>query len=205
MSSRVVDIPSPLPVSDGGTPKGFTSLVLPRAAPPIYPSSKRNSLSFFASSSSVDITRSGLAQTTMSTVSLTKDASVASFGGILTRKFSLSSNKSSSSDSTPAYLRASLPLPLSLTSTLPPPSKVGSSHVLVQVHAVGLDELDDAIVKEKVSKSDSFGFIPGRSFAGRVIETGYEVTTVVKSDWVVGLLDARKVSFPVIFCPWFTN
>lgn len=38
------------------------------------------------------------------------------------------------------------------------------------------------------------GFIPGRSFAGRVIECGWEVCEedVKKGDWVVGLLDIKK-------------
>jgi len=39
------------------------------------------------------------------------------------------------------------------------------------------------------------GYIPGRSFAGRVLECGWGVEDdiVKKGDWVVGLLDVRKV------------
>lgn len=59
---------------------------------------------------------------------------------------------------------------------------------------MGLDGLDDAIVGEKASRRDCYGFVPGRSFVGRVVEVGFEVTDVVKSDWVMGLLNVRKVS-----------
>ena len=40
------------------------------------------------------------------------------------------------------------------------------------------------------------GYIPGRSFVGRVLECGWEVREQVvrKGEWVVGLLDVRKVS-----------
>ncbi len=41
------------------------------------------------------------------------------------------------------------------------------------------------------------GFVPGRSFVGRVLESGWEVKEEVakKGDWVIGLLDVRKVRF----------
>jgi hypothetical protein len=40
------------------------------------------------------------------------------------------------------------------------------------------------------------GYIPGRSFVGRVLESGWDVTDeeVKKGEWVVGLLDIKKVS-----------
>ena len=40
------------------------------------------------------------------------------------------------------------------------------------------------------------GYIPGRSFVGRVLDCGWEVRDEVarKGDWVVGLLDVRRVS-----------
>jgi hypothetical protein len=39
------------------------------------------------------------------------------------------------------------------------------------------------------------GYIPGRSFVGRVLECGWDVRDEVvrKGEWVVGLLDVRKV------------
>lgn len=40
------------------------------------------------------------------------------------------------------------------------------------------------------------GYIPGRGFVGRVLECGWDVgeEVVRKGEWVVGLLDVRKVS-----------
>ena len=40
------------------------------------------------------------------------------------------------------------------------------------------------------------GYIPGRSFVGRVLECGWDVRdeVVKKGEWVVGLLDVRKVN-----------
>ena len=58
---------------------------------------------------------------------------------------------------------------------------------------MGVDGLDDLIVSEKVSRTDCYGFVPGRSFVGRAVECGYEVSSISKSDWVMGLLDVRKV------------
>lgn len=58
---------------------------------------------------------------------------------------------------------------------------------------VALDGLDALLVKEKANKSGGFGFVPGRSFAGRAIECGFEVRNVHKGDWVFGLLDLTKV------------
>lgn len=201
-SPRTVELPVPLPVSDGGAPSGFTSLVLPRAA--YTPtSSKRYSAVFGGGGDTVDITRSGLSQTTMSTISIIKNAASASFGS-RPRLLSLSSFMTSpreKHDARPMDFPASKsvtmlsePLPLAFTSHTPPPSKVTSQQVLIQVYAVGLDHLDDLIVNEKVARNEnSYGFVPGRSFVGRVVECGYEVNYISKSDWVMGLLDVRKV------------
>lgn len=45
-------------------------------------------------------------------------------------------------------------------------------------------------------KEPEVGFVPGRSFVGRVLECGWEVRDefIRKGEWVVGLLDMRKVS-----------
>lgn len=199
-SSKIVDIPTPLPVSDGGSPSGFTSLVLPRAA--YTPSSNRRYSVLFGNDEKVDLTRSGMAQTTMSTISITKNAATAALGSrprfLSLSSFTIHMTGSSSSlkvtSATPAHLLASLPPPVSLTSHTPPPSKVNSHQVLVQVYAVGIDNLDDLIVSEKAARSDSYGFVPGRSFVGRAVECGFEVNKISKSDWVMGILDVRKVS-----------
>ncbi|KAJ7179595.1 hypothetical protein C8R46DRAFT_1325263 [Mycena filopes] len=102
------------------------------------------------------------------------------------------------------------------------PPSVPKAGVLVQVWAVGLDVVDlrllgsfGRFVGRTISrrtasdvgsisdKSDKdspshaapqVGFIPGRSFVGRVLECGWEVRDEVvrRGEWVVGLLDIRK-------------
>ncbi|KAF7313421.1 hypothetical protein HMN09_00498000 [Mycena chlorophos] len=48
--------------------------------------------------------------------------------------------------------------------------------------------------KEAVQAPAQVGFVPGRSFVGRVMECGWEVRdeTARRGEWVVGLLDIRK-------------
>ena len=66
----------------------------------------------------------------------------------------------------------------------------------MQVYAVAVDGLDDRIITERSARKDCYGFVPGRAFVGRAVEVGFEVNNVIKGDWVVGLLDVRKV------CSW---
>jgi hypothetical protein len=49
-------------------------------------------------------------------------------------------------------------------------------------------------------KAAEVGYIPGRSFVGRVVEVGFELGDEVlrRGEWVVGLLDVRKVRFFVL-------
>ena len=49
------------------------------------------------------------------------------------------------------------------------------------------------------------GYIPGRSFVGRVLECGWDVKDEVvrKGEWVVGLLDVKKVSMLLFSCSLF--
>ena len=49
---------------------------------------------------------------------------------------------------------------------------------------------------QKATHRADVGYIPGRSFVGRVLECGWEVKDeeVRKGEWVVGLLDIKKVS-----------
>ncbi|EED84416.1 predicted protein [Postia placenta Mad-698-R] len=101
---------------------------------------------------------------------------------------------------TPAHLRGALPLPVVFTAHVPPPAFVPGSHVLVQVFAVGVDALDSLVVQEQAERRGGAGagkrrgFVPGRSFVGRAVECGFEVSRDVcrKGDWVLGLLDVRK-------------
>jgi hypothetical protein len=197
-SSRTVTLPTPLPVLDvsQNVSSGYTSLVLPRAA--YTPSKKPEVLT-----DKVDLTRSGLAQTTMSSVSISKGA--AEQGSMLftrKRRISLPSGfkPSTTSSPTPSHLLSNAPTPLSFTSRTPPPSKLTSSSILVQVTTVALDSLDALIVEEKATKNEGFGFVPGRSFVGRVIECGFEVKHVVKGDWVFGLLELSKVRCVLYYC-----
>ncbi len=201
-ASLTVDLPVPLPVSDGGTPEGFTSLVLPRAA---YNTrhTRRYSALLSGAGDSFGAPRLGITQTTMSTISITKNAAGSPYGN-RPRFLSLSSFSLSSSEkqnglklNASSHHLSDFPPPLSFTSHTPPPSKVGSHQVLVKVYAVGLDHLDGLIVNDKVARSDCYGFVPGRSFVGRAVECGYGVNTVTRGDLVMGLLDVRKVCWKV--------
>ena len=129
-----------------------------------------------------------------------------SFSFSLGKTFTLGRKKRESA--TPVHLQGSLPLPVAFTAHVAPPSYVPESHVLVQVHAVGLETLDSLIVFDKSGMSGSgggsggkgvgggkAGFIPGRSFVGKVVECGWAVREEVckRGEWVVGLLDVKKV------------
>jgi hypothetical protein len=200
----------PAPPSRGTTP--YSSLTLARASalPPshaIYSSSARSS-SIIATgttmldklkiedSGKVDLTRSGMASTTMATIEVVKGGAMQTIRSGLGRSFSWGGNKSKkpdrSSSPTPPHLLNNMPSPLGFCSRLPPPSYVPSTHVLVQVWAVGLDGRDEFVIRKEKT-----GFIPGRSFVGRVIETGWEVSDdiVKKGEWAVGLIDIKKVFF----------
>jgi len=107
--------------------------------------------------------------------------------------------------------------PLGFTAYRKPPIYVGGSSVLVQVWAVGLDGVDARLVGVHPSKQSSpgipygvqeeksvgkdkkchvpLGYIPGRSFIGRVLEVGWEVDehTVKKGEWVIGLSSVQTV------------
>ena len=73
----------------------------------------------------------------------------------------------------------------------PPPLSASAS-----THAPSFTLADPPREKEKEAKMHvpSLGYIPGRSFVGRVIECGSEVKEELykKGDWVVGLLDVRN-------------
>ncbi|KAL8283443.1 hypothetical protein RQP46_005853 [Phenoliferia psychrophenolica] len=74
----------------------------------------------------------------------------------------------------------------------PPPKKIGSGEVLVEVLAVGLDMWDFERARERASTADGFGFIPGRSFCGKVVECGVEANKVRRGDFVFGLQELKK-------------
>ena len=65
---------------------------------------------------------------------------------------------------------------------------------MVEVHAVGVDQWDYSRVVEMGSKPEGFGWIPGRSFCGRALECGAEVSKIKRGDFVFGLNELKKVS-----------
>lgn len=79
----------------------------------------------------------------------------------------------------------------------PPPKKLRSTEVLVRVLAVGLDSWDMERVVERAGKPEGFGWVPGRSFCGRVLECGAEVSRIKRGELVYGLNDLKKAG-PVL-------
>ncbi|CAE7144525.1 unnamed protein product [Rhizoctonia solani] len=161
-----------------------------------------------------DVTKPGAAQNTMTSLSVIRcgpasrmrrislsislNGSASSLSGLSSRNPSLSSLGSrsmlglGSSASIPLAVRlAEIDGALGLTAQMSPPRKVGSSQILVQVHAVALDALDAIILSKRLAKG-GYGFVPGRSFVGRAVECGFEVANVSRGDWVIGLTEIRK-------------
>jgi NADPH:quinone reductase-like Zn-dependent oxidoreductase len=105
--------------------------------------------------------------------------------------------------------------PLGFTAYRKPPVYVGGSSVLVQVWAVGLDGVDARLVgvhpppskqpspetpqraeeKSAGKRPVPLGYIPGRSFVGRILEVGWDVDehALKKGEWVIGLNSVQKV------------
>ncbi|KAL1747753.1 hypothetical protein HDZ31DRAFT_31134 [Schizophyllum fasciatum] len=197
-----------------GTP-GYTSLTLPRApmsAGMVLGSAHakgKNRLSVFSAidiisgaDGHVDLTRSGTAQTTMATAEVVRGLGGGASRNPLKRIFSSRRREA----------REGRQTALGFTSHRPSPTYVPPNSVLVQVWAVGVDTLDGRLVgvdvdsrcrrttgKERASseRQAEVGYIPGRSFVGRVLQCGWEVRDqqVRRGDWVVGLLDVRKVRY----------
>nr|VWO99334.1 Septin-type G domain-containing protein [Ganoderma boninense] len=213
-------LPNPVPSSPATpTPNGYTGLILPHAG---YSNAKGKQ----TAEGHVDLVRAGVAQSSMATIEVIRGVATTISNGAplsannspskprrtlsfsLGRSFTLSFKGKKRESATPVHLRGGLPLPVAFTAHVAPPSFVPESHVLVQVHAVGLDTLDSLIVHDKAGLNGNgggltggkgigggkAGFIPGRSFAGKVIECGWAVREEVcrRGEWVVGLLDVKK-------------
>ena len=183
LSSRTVDLPhfssTPAPAP------GYTTLTLPRAS--YRPEDPWRSLG----GGHVNLPRDGRAQTSMVSIEVVRGAASAS---------SLTSGFRKRNSASPPHKKHDLVGAIALSSYRPPPSFVPNSGVLVQVYAVGLEGLDRQIVTDKLAVSDAGGkgaakFVPGRGVLGRVVECGLEVSndTLKKGEWVIGLLDAKKV------------
>ncbi|KAK2462299.1 hypothetical protein APHAL10511_005605 [Amanita phalloides] len=252
-SASITELASlPMPTGDlpsHGTP-GFTSLVLPRAPPPTSLISRKQGPKLEPrTDGKIDLTRSGIAQTTMATVEVVHGLGATAKGrgllGVLGRTMTLGRRKTVSRRNedngvgiSSSGRGLSAHQPLGFTSYRKPPDYVPSSCVLVQVWAVGVDGIDarlvglrlgsrgnnDArqfhqanamngsakkgssrwkIVRSAVAPAGQdhqdlqqplVGYIPARSFVGRVLECGWGVgdETAKRADWVVGLLDVRK-------------
>ena len=178
-TSRTVELPQmPTAVSPPPAP-GYTSLTLPRAT--YRPQNPWRTLA----GGHIDLPRDGRAQHSMVSIEVVRGAASATLfrAGFRNRNSGPRSSK-----------KHDLVGALALTSHRPPPSFVPNSHVLVQVHAVGLEGLDRQIVSDRLGKGAT-GFVPGRGILGRVVECGVEVSTDIlrKGEWVIGLLDAKKV------------
>jgi hypothetical protein len=134
------------------------------------------------------------------------------FGGILGRRRMAAGKRSVNADGGWTLGTSG---PLGFTSYRAPPSYVPAGSVLVQVWAVGIDGVDEKLLGGKVGGQNEsrngggqekgkgrleVGYVPGRSFVGRVLECGWEVKEEVvrKGEWVVGLLDVRKVCFLLV-------
>jgi alcohol dehydrogenase-like protein len=185
LSSRTVELPQFPSSSAPGPAPGYTTLTLPRAS--YRPEDPWRSLG----GGHINLPRDGRAQASMVSVEVVRGAASASF---------LSSGFRKRNSASPPHKKHDLAGAIALSSHRPPPSFVPNSGVLVQVHAIGLEGLDRQIVIDKLAESDAGGkgatsFIPGRGVLGRVVECGLEVSTdtLKKGEWVIGLLDAKKV------------
>ena len=225
---RTVNLPStshihsrPGTSSRGTTP--YNSMTLPRAntLPPAHSTystsaSARNSLLLSGGADilqklkvedtgKVDLSRSGLASTTMATIEIVNGTAEAGnrSGGLtrsLSQKLSTRLKPRDKSGRAPSHLAQELPTPLGFCSHVSPPTHVPPHHILVQVWAVGLDSRDAAIVLK--DKQNTPGFVPGRSIVGRAVEVGWEVRgdIIKKGEWVVGLMEVKKVPpIPLLF------
>ncbi|KAG6828759.1 hypothetical protein H0H92_006838 [Tricholoma furcatifolium] len=187
-----------------GTP-GYTSLVLPRAPVPLsqtsHPSKGLFSLKEFRQSADVDgkvdLTRTGIAQTTMASVEVVRGlsgGSSATPGSSASKRFANLFRRGSTSVSSSASgpqsafgtsaktqghdrhgkrreepLPETIDLPLGFTSYRKPPTYVPSKSVLVQVWAVGVDGLDWRLVFGGES-SGTASAVPSRSNTMTAVE-----------------------------------
>ncbi|KAF5357689.1 hypothetical protein D9758_007481 [Tetrapyrgos nigripes] len=134
-----------------GTP-GYTSLTLPRAPPPAFAqgtsSNKRASIlgdviGVGIGEGKVDLTRSGMAQTTMATVEVVKGLGSVSASGPLRNPFAfLGFGKQQGRGAGVDDLSRRKQSSLGFTSWRKPPNYVPGNSVLVQVWAVGADGVD---------------------------------------------------------------
>ncbi|KAG2053441.1 hypothetical protein BDR06DRAFT_1008598 [Suillus hirtellus] len=218
--------------------RGFTSLVLPRAPTSTSTSGSNSGIGSWRPWKSsrrataaeslgaglgfgdkVDLTRAGLAQTTMASVEIVRGIASGNAECQESKSFGPSFglgwfSKDHIKQGKVKYRQVPAESPLGFTVYRKPPVYVGGSSVLVQVWAVGLDDVDARLVgvhppplkqpspgttHRIEEKSDGkrpvpLGYIPGRSFVGRILEVGWDVDKhcLKKGDWVVGLNSVQK-------------
>lgn len=83
---------------------------------------------------------------------------------------------------------------VSFTSAAELPAKIKPGEVLVHVLATALDFWDQARVRELGRRSDGLGFVPGRSFYGKVLQVGADCK-LHAGQFVYGICSVAKVSF----------
>ncbi|KDE03592.1 hypothetical protein MVLG_05927 [Microbotryum lychnidis-dioicae p1A1 Lamole] len=81
---------------------------------------------------------------------------------------------------------------LTVSSMQPLPKKVKSDEVLVEVFAVPIERVDVDRAKKAASQQEGFGWIPGRGFYGKVVDTGLEVNKVKQGELVWGVQPLKK-------------
>jgi hypothetical protein len=176
---NTADIPDPPPLLGTSSLGGYSQLVLAKAS---YEPSKNPG----RVDGRVDLISSGKAQTTMASVEIQEHSAIK----LANRKSFLFNRIEFDARHSPAKFHHSS---LSFMHHLSPPSRISGNQVIVQVWAVAVDALDSMIVEKLSQKVKNVGFVPGRSFVGRVVETGYTVSSLSLGDWTFGLMDVQKV------------
>lgn len=89
---------------------------------------------------------------------------------------------------TPAHLVPTPVISVQYTAHTPPPKKLSSTSVLVRIWAVAVDGYDALAARDA-----SPGFVPGRSFTGKVVEWGDACAGMFsKGEFVFGLRDLKR-------------
>lgn len=130
----------------------------------------------------------GMPDTTMAAIMVSSTARRPSTPSLATSSSMSSLLRRNSVSATPAHL---LPTPLisvSYSAHTPPPKKLSSTSVLVRVWAVAVDGYDALAARDA-----SPGFVPGRSFVGKVVEWGDACAGMFgKGEFVFGLRDLKR-------------
>ncbi|KAJ7477182.1 hypothetical protein B0H11DRAFT_2425612 [Mycena galericulata] len=195
-SSSSYYAPPPLPsgppeIPSYGTP-AYTSLVIPPAPAPSRPLSRTSSISKRVRASlrrdTVDLTRSRLAQTTM--------ASVEVVGGLAGPSHGQSPRLGFTHYRTPPGRRPKSERPRPGLGRRPRCLSTSSFGRFVgRTISISRRTASDAgSISDAEPAHPQVGFIPGRSFVGRVLECGWDVREEIvrRGEWVVGLMDIRK-------------